>query len=197
MKHKSSNHPRFEWKADEGHFSSLNLAHVPALRRWSPVWSTLCPRWTAGDGSPWSTAYGGWRRCRGWRGSWATARSCSRAAWGSDPGLGRRAGEWEGWSHTAVGLSAHPRIYTTWGGCGHLSADSGRCLCCENKQTGGTHLLPLLLAGAKAIQVQRERSWSSYGWWSCVKAASDRSSTWRGQPSTRALSEPVGLETKQ
>ena len=40
-------------------------------------------------------------------------------------------------------------------------------------------LLPLLLAGASAIQVQRERSWSSWAWWSTVKAASVRSSTCR------------------
>ena len=42
-----------------------------------------------------------------------------------------------------------------------------------------TNLLPLLLAGASAIQVQRERSWSSWAWWSTVKAASVRSSTCR------------------
>lgn len=49
------------------------------------------------------------------------------------------------------------------------------CLCVQCC----TNLLPLLLAGASAIQVQRERSWSSWAWWSTVKAASVRSSTCR------------------
>lgn len=35
---------------------------------------------------------------------------------------------------------------------------SKRSACCR------PDLLPLRLAGANAIQVQRERSWSSYGW---------------------------------
>ncbi len=45
---------------------------------------------------------GGWRWCRGWLDSWATARGCSRAAWGSGRGLGTQAEGLEGWSRTAT-----------------------------------------------------------------------------------------------
>lgn len=110
----------------------ISSYHVPALQRWSPGSSTSCPRWTAVGASPWSTACGDWRWCPGWRDSWVTARSCSHAAWGSGPGLVRRAEGWGGWSHTAAELSDHPRIYTTWGGADTCQLIPGGAWVCEH-----------------------------------------------------------------
>lgn len=143
----------------------------------------MCPHWTAAGGSLWSRACGGWRWCRGWLDSWVTARGCSRAAWGSDPGPETRAEGWEGWSHTAAEWFAHPQTCTTWWNTQirvyiySLRPNTSLCACVCFQCC--TDLLPLLLAGASAIQVQRERSWSSWAWWSTVKAASVRSSTCR------------------
>lgn len=156
-----------EWKLQTLHrlTDPQGRSYVPALRRWSPAWSTACPHWTGAGGSPSSRACGGWRRCRGWRDSWATARGCSRAALGSGPGRGTRAEGWAGWSRTAEVWCARPRTCTTWGRNGGVVNVTAAAW----QQTRGaywgvwccSYLLPRLLAGARALQVQRVRSWSS------------------------------------
>lgn len=157
--------------------NSLRTCVLPSLQRCSLRWSRTCLRCTAVCVCLWCTVCvrPASKVCRGWVGSGGTARARSPAAGESDLRLGKRAGK--GSFRLLMVAFAHPGIYRTWGTI-WLTTNSKSGKPFFGKIKSEKHLLHLLLAGARAVHRQRERSWSSHGWWCFENMASERSSTY-------------------